>query len=92
MPELLQTYNQFMLLLAAGLLGENIKNHVGPSDSCIRGIRASLSPPVTAARVAADEEECHPFLPPRGGLQIKKGRGTMLRWSVQRFERRRALK
>jgi hypothetical protein len=32
-------------------------------------IKISFSPSMAAAWVAADEEQRHPFFPPRGGLQ-----------------------
>jgi len=50
-----------------------------PSGYCSRGIlllclsapHSSLPPAVAAAGVAADEEERHPLLTPRSGLQNK---------------------
>jgi hypothetical protein len=35
-------------------------------------IKISFSPSMAAAWVAADEEQCHPFFPPRGGLQYSR--------------------
>jgi hypothetical protein len=63
--------NQFMLLWGNNLLGRKKASLRMLHELNFTGwlIKISFSPSMAAAWVAADEEQRHPFFPPRGGLQ-----------------------
>jgi hypothetical protein len=77
-PDVFETYESIYATLGNNLLGRKKASLRMLHELNFTGwlIKISFSPSMAAAWVAADEEQRHPFFPPRGGLQYSRNQGS----------------